>query len=68
MDKRLDTWRNGSGERRWLSLLIDAMEQAAQPEVLKVPVEAAILKALRAQLARPVAHYPYAPSTFSRRN
>ena len=44
------------------------MEQAAQPEVLKVPVEAAILKALRAQLARPVAHYPYAPSAFSRRN
>jgi hypothetical protein len=33
MGQRLTTWRSGSGDRLWLSLLIDAMEEAARPEV-----------------------------------
>jgi hypothetical protein len=68
MGQRLNTWQGGGGDRRWLSLLVDAMEEAARPEVRAVPCEAAILQALRAQLAQPVSRYPYAPSAFSRRN
>ena len=62
MGQRLDTWQDGSGDRRWLALLIDAMEEAARPEVRSQPVDGAILAALRAQLARPAARYVYAPS------
>jgi hypothetical protein len=62
MDRRLNTWRQGEGERRWLSLLVDAMEEAARPEVRARAPEAAILNALRAQLAQPAASYAYIPS------
>jgi hypothetical protein len=62
MGQRLTTWQSGSGDRLWLSLLIDAMEEAARPDVRSQPCESAILQALRAQLAQPVAHYGYASS------
>jgi hypothetical protein len=62
MGQRLDIWQRGSGDRRWLSLLIDAMEEAARPEIRSQPVAAEILSALRAQLARPAARYAYTPS------
>jgi hypothetical protein len=62
MGQRLTTWQSGSGDRLWLSRLIDAMEEAARPEVRSQPCESAILHALRAQLARPVARYGYVPS------
>jgi hypothetical protein len=62
MDLRLGTWRKGEGERRWLSLLVDAMEDAARPEVRAVAPEAAVLNALHVQLARPPARYDYVPS------
>jgi hypothetical protein len=62
MGQRLNTWQGGSGDRRWLSLLVDAMEEAARPEVRSQPVDRAILTAVRAQLARPVPRYPYIPS------
>ncbi|HEY7846165.1 MAG TPA: transcriptional regulator [Bradyrhizobium sp.] len=68
MGQRFNTWQSGGGERQWLSLLVDAMEEAARPEVRAVPCEAAILQALRAQLAQPVSRYPYVPSVFSLRN
>jgi hypothetical protein len=61
MGQRLETWQHG-GDRRWLVLLIDAMEEAARPEVRSKPVEAAVLAALRAQLARPAPRYVYTPS------
>ena len=54
MGRRLKTWQGEGGERLWLSLLVDAMEQAARPEIRSQPVEGAILSALRAQLAQPV--------------
>jgi hypothetical protein len=63
MGQRLDKWQDGSGDRRWLALLIDAMEEAARPEVRSQRVDGAILAALRAQLARPAPRYFYAPST-----
>lgn len=62
MDRRLGTWRKEEGERRWLSLLVDAMEDAARPEVRALAPEAAILNLLRAQLARPPVRYDYVPS------
>jgi hypothetical protein len=62
MDRRLSTWRKGESDRRWLSLLVEAMEEAARPEVRAIVPEAAILSALRAQLARPPARYDYVPS------
>src|SRR5437016_4968492 len=68
MGQQLHKWRSGRGDRLWLSLLIDAMEEAARPEVRSQPVETAILAALRAQLAQTVTRYPCVNSPYSRRN
>jgi hypothetical protein len=62
MGQRLTTWQSGSGDRLWLSLLIDAMEEAARPEVRSQPGESALLQVLRAQLAQPLARYGFSPS------
>lgn len=66
--QRLNTRQGDDGERRWLSLLVDAMEEVSRPEIRALPIEAAILKALRAQLARPTPRFSYSPSAFSLRN
>ena len=68
MGQRLDTWQHGSGDRRWLALLVDAMEQALRPDIRAVPCEAAILQALRAQLAQPARACGYVRTPFSLRN
>jgi len=57
MGQRLEQWHGGDGERRWLFLLVAAMEGASRPEVRSQPCERAILRACRAQLAQPVAGY-----------
>ncbi len=62
MGQRLETWQGEGGDRHWLALLIDAMEEAARPEIRSQPVDSSILAALRAQLARPAARYVYSPS------
>jgi len=62
MGQWLDQWQGRGRDRLWLSLLIDAMEEAARPDVRSQPCESAILQALRAQLAQPVARYGYASS------
>jgi len=31
MSQRLQIWRSGDGERRWLSMLVDAMEDVSRP-------------------------------------
>jgi hypothetical protein len=54
MGQQLHEWRSGDGEKLWLSMLIDTMEEVARPEIRAIPCEASILTALRAQLARPV--------------
>ncbi len=66
MGQRLQIWRSGDGERRWLSMLVDAMEEVSRPEIRKIPCDPRI--ALRAQLARPASPYPYGISKFSLRN
>jgi hypothetical protein len=62
LDIRQGTWQRRSSDRRWLALLVDAMEEAARPEIRSQPVEGEVLAALRAQLARPAARYAYVPS------
>jgi hypothetical protein len=52
-------WRSSEGERAWLSMLIDTMEQVSRPDMRSVPCDRAVLSALSLQLARPAAPYPY---------
>jgi hypothetical protein len=67
MGQQLQSWRSANGENRWLSMLIDTMEDVSRPHVRSVPCDPSILIALRAQLARP-ASYAYYGSHFSLRN
>jgi hypothetical protein len=68
MVRQLQPWRSGEGEKLWLSMLIDAMEEASRPEFRAVPCDRSVLAAVRAQLARPASPYPYCGSQFSLRN
>ena len=68
MGQQIQGWRSASGQRLWLSMLIDAMEEVSRPELRAVPCDDQLLAALRAQLARPaLAHTAYA-SAYSLRN
>jgi len=68
MGQQLGTWRTGGGQRAWLSMLIDTMEQVSRPEVRATPCDINVLAAFRAQLARPAtALVPYV-SSYSLRN
>jgi len=68
MGQQIPGWRSASGQRLWLSMLIDTMEEISRPELRAVPCDDHLLAALRAQLARPAsAHTPYA-SAYSLRN
>jgi biotin-(acetyl-CoA carboxylase) ligase len=68
MGQRLQSWQSAGGERLWLSMLVDAMEQAASAEFRAIPCDSAILMAVSAQLARPASPYPFGGSNFSLRN
>jgi hypothetical protein len=68
MGQRLDRWHQAGDERLWLSLLIDAMEEASRPEIRALPCESSILKELRAQLAQPVSHRAYAATASNLRH
>jgi hypothetical protein len=63
---QISSWRAGRGERLWLSMLVDAMEQVAQPARRGEPCDPETLRALRAQLALPA--QPRFASPFSLRN
>jgi hypothetical protein len=68
MGQQIQGWRSASGQRLWLSMLIDTMEEISRTELRAVPCDDQLLAALRAQLARPAsAHTPYA-SAYSLRN
>jgi hypothetical protein len=64
-NRRSADWRSGDGDKLWLSMLVDTMEEVSRPEFRSLPCEPSILIALRAQLARPAAPYPYRASRFS---
>jgi len=66
MDQLLQPWKAGDGERLWLSMLVDTMEQVARPELRAKPCDGVALAKLRAQLALP-ASIRFA-SPFSLRN
>jgi biotin-(acetyl-CoA carboxylase) ligase len=68
MGQRLQPWRSGDGERLWLSMLIDAMEEVSRPEFRSVSCGRSVLAAVSAQLAQPASAYPYYASHFSLRN
>jgi hypothetical protein len=68
MGQQIQGWRSASGQRLWLSMLIDAMEAISRPELRAVPCDEQLLAAVRAQLARPaLARTPYT-SAYSLRN
>src|SRR5580693_6022008 len=58
--------RSGDGERRWLSRLVDAMEEFSRPDVRRLPCHPSLLVAVRAQLARPVSLGARGASRFRR--
>jgi hypothetical protein len=62
------SWRAGNGERRWLSMLVDAMEEFSRPDIRSLPCHPSLLVAVRAQLARPVSSGTHGASRFSLRN
>jgi hypothetical protein len=68
MVQRHQAWQSGDGEKLWLSMLIDAMEEVSRPEFRAVPCDRSVLAAVSAQLARPASPYPYCGSYFSLRN
>jgi hypothetical protein len=65
MGQQLQPWRSGDGERLWLSMLIDTMEEVSRPEIRAVPCDRSVLAAVSAQLARPASPYSYYRSYFS---
>ena len=68
MGQQLQPWRSGNGEKLWLSMLIDAMEEVSRPEFRRVSCDRSMLAAVSAQLAQPASAYPYYASHFSLRN
>jgi len=68
MGQQLQTWQSKGGDRRWLSMLVDAMEEVSRPEVRAYPCDPFVLAAVRAQLARPASGFAYCGSVFSLRN
>jgi hypothetical protein len=68
MGQRIRPEACGDGSRLWLSMLVQAMEEASRPEIRKIPCDPKVLLAVRAQLARPVSAYPYGVSAYSLRN
>jgi hypothetical protein len=62
------SWRSGNGERRWLSMLVDAMEEFSRPDIRSLPCHPSLLVAVRAQLARPASAGALGASHFSLRN
>ncbi|MGB9116369.1 transcriptional regulator [Bradyrhizobium sp.] len=57
MGQQLQSWRTGSGQALWLSMLVDTMEKLSRPEWRAVPCDDLDLDlaAVRAQLALPAA-------------
>ncbi|WP_143271581.1 hypothetical protein [Bradyrhizobium mercantei] len=65
---RLGLGRAGGMDRRWLTALVDAMEQTARPEVRNVPCDIKLISAAAAHLARPAPTVVHRGSAYSLRN
>jgi hypothetical protein len=68
MGQQLQSWRTGSGQNLWLSMLVDAMEAFSRPELRAIPCDRQVLAAVRAQLSLPTPSYVPAASPFGLRN
>ncbi len=68
MGQQLQPWRSAGGEKLWLSMLIDTMEQASRPEMRSQPCDRMVVAAVHAQLSRPAAPYVHQGSGFSLRH
>jgi hypothetical protein len=68
MGQQLQRWRSAGGERLWLSMLIDTMEQVSRPELCSQPCDRSVVAAVFAQLSRPAAPYIHLGSGFSLRH
>lgn len=69
MRRQMTIWRSDADRQLWLSMLIDAMEEAARPEIRAVPCAPDILAGVRVQLSQPALPYAFrAASAFSLRN
>jgi hypothetical protein len=68
MGQALQTWRPGSQQRAWLSLLIDTFEEVSRPEARAFPCDSHLLAALRAQLARPASTFGPCASSYGLRH
>ena len=62
------TWRSEDERQLWLSMLLDAMEEASRPETRARRLDRAILDPLRVQLAVRPSTAAYGGSVFSLRN
>jgi len=68
MGRQLQIWRSEDGQKLWLSLLVEAMEEAARPELRSMPCDRSTLAAVTAQLARPASPYAQTASLYGLRN
>jgi len=68
MGQQLQSWQAGDGQKSWLSMLVEAMEEITRPEFRALPVDRSVLAAVSAQLARPASPYSYCASQYSLRN
>jgi hypothetical protein len=68
MGQQLQQWRSAGGEKLWLSMLIDTMEEVSRSELRSQPCDRLAVDALRAQLSRPAAPYAHQGSRFSLRH
>jgi hypothetical protein len=71
MGQQLQPWRLGNGEKLWLSMLIEAMEDVSRPESRALPCDQSVLAGVRARLARPASaifkkDVAYSPAICSR--
>jgi hypothetical protein len=59
MGQQLQQWRSAGGEKLWLSMLIDAMEDVSRSELRNQPCDQLVVAAMYAQLSRPVMPYAH---------
>jgi hypothetical protein len=53
MGQQFQSWRSEGSQRRWLSMLVDTMEEISRPDRRRWPCSPSVLIAVQAQLARP---------------
>ena len=68
MAQQLQGWQAAGGEKLWLSMLINTMEQVSRSELRSQPRDRSVVAAVLAQLSRPAAAFARQGSGFSLRH